>query len=617
MNSENFILIDSSFDFENFSFKSNSRIITFDFKSHKILQSKNIVHEKSDNFLKNEDFEKIRNSSFVFSKWFDEEDISSVLTYKGVNLGQIYYPEFHHLLVPILKKFLEIQYILKKFPDSHFSSSGILYDILKNLTIKCTRIKDSDSVHEFLYDSINVPLKLGGFSKNFHFSRETYGNIKNFSDKIINKFFHPENFKNNQILFVEADAIKYKDLFLSFPFSNIYPICYNRRRPTIWNKESFSIIRKSHSKIITSQTLREEEIKQNLQNDVKNFEKNLENLDDEYMSTFFSLNSHSFWKIIKPLFLKLGKKRIRDGIFETNLAIKLLDEYHFKAILLWSEHGFSEQIIIQLANLKNIPIILVQHGLYYDTPEAIEFNEFVGIFPNQSDHIIAWGNILSDYASECGIPKNKIQVLGNPIYDSLFKIDDLEDQNYVLLATPPITKNYVDDLKIKTQENFEDAVKTVCEAAKKLGMGIIIKPHPFIGDFDLEKLVNDIDPKIPIIRNSSITPLIKSCSVLVTFEISTVLLESQILKKPTISIDIKDQLFGIPKIISSKSCFSTNITNFENTLIKIQNDSSFKKSLIENGTTFIQNYLTNCGNSIKEHLKFLENFEQKNSKNLL
>ena len=610
LNSEILILVDSSSNLDEIQktfTKSNTKIISFDYKSHKLLSSKNIKHIISDNFLIKDDIEKIRNSSYVFSKWYNEKSLTSIISYKNVNLGQLYYPEFHYFLVPFLKFFLEIHKIFSKYPESYFYASGMIFNIIKSLTENCEEFKITTNDKEFLYDSIDVPIKLGNYNKTLHFSRSTYKKIKNISDNAIHLFFHPQNNKDlNKILLIESDVIKYNKLFLAFSQTDLSPICYNRRRPTIWNKETFSIIRKSKCKIITSNALNEKGIKQNIKNDIENYEEKLNQIDNSFMSTFFTINGTSFWDIIKPLFIKLGKKRISDGIFEINLASKLLKQHNFKTILLWSEHGFTEQIILQLTNNLKINTVLVQHGLYYDTKSALDFNKFIGVLPNYSDYIIVWGNILANYAIECGVPKNKIQILGNPIYDTIFQNIVTENKKYILLATPPITKNYVDDLTIKTQENFENAVKTVCEKAKKLNMSIIIKSHPFIGEFDLEKLVKDIDPNIPVIRTSSITPLIQSCEVLVTFDISTIILEAQILKKPVISIDIRDHLYGDSEIISSQSCVSTTISNFDKSLDKVLNDNSFRDLLIKRGSRFIQNYLQNQGLSINEHLKFLE-----------
>ena len=609
MDSENFILIDSSFSLDELKktlTQTHMKIISFDYESHKLLSSNDIKHTISDDLLTNDDMENIRKNSYIFSKWYDEKVIASSITYKGVNLGQLYYPEFHHLLVPFLKKFLEIHKIFSQHPNSEFFAMGMIFNIIKSLTEKCKEFKTTDN-EEFLYDSIDVPIKLGNYGKTFHFSRSTYKKIKNFSDNIIHTFFHPQNNESsNKILLIESDALKYKNLFLSFPQTNLYPICYNRRRPSIWNKESFSIIRKSNCKIITSNALNKKEIDQNIKNDVENYEEKLNQLDDAFLSSFFTINEKSFWDLIKPLFIKLGKKRISDGIFETKLASKLLKQHNFKAILLWSEHGFTEQIILQLAKNLKITTVLVQHGLYYDTKSALDLNNFIGILPNSSDYFIVWGKVLANYAIECDIPQNKIQILGNPIYDSLFQNNISENKKFILLATPPITKNFIDDLTVKTQENFENAIKIVCSKAKNLNMSIIIKPHPFMGEFDLEGLVRKIDPKIPILRTNSITPLIQSCDVLVTFDISTILLEAQIFKKPTISINIKDHNLGNPEIISSESCVSTTISDFEMWLDKILVDHSFRDSLIERGNNFIKNYVENPGISVNEHLKFLE-----------
>src|SRR5205807_9408325 len=118
---------------------------------------------------------------------------------------------------------------------------------------------------------------------------------------------------------------------------------------------------------------------------------------DEFFQSFFSIKKFSFWNAMKSTFLQLCKKRFAEGVEEIELAKKLFARYRFKSILVWSESGFNEQIIIKLAKKFNIPIVLLQHGLYFDTPNSYEFSKFAGILPIDSDKFVIWGDILKQY----------------------------------------------------------------------------------------------------------------------------------------------------------------------------------------------------------------------------
>ena len=54
---------------------------------------------------------------------------------------------------------------------------------------------------------------------------------------------------------------------------------------------------------------------------------------------------------------------------EIELTKKLYKKYHFDYILVWSETMLNHLIAIKLAKTQNIPIFLIQHGVYFDNPE--------------------------------------------------------------------------------------------------------------------------------------------------------------------------------------------------------------------------------------------------------
>ena len=138
---------------------------------------------------------------------------------------------------------------------------------------------------------------------------------------------------------------------------------------------------------------------------------------------------------------------------------------------------------------------------------------------------------------------------------------------------------------------------------------LVIKLHPFQDELDITKLVEEIDPKITIIKSGDILPLIESCELLITIDLSTAILEAQILKKPVISVHVKDYPFGEAVVFSSGSCLQTNMDNLESMLNNIFNKSEFRNNMIQKGNLFVNSYLSHHGDSSKSILSFLENFE--------
>src|SRR5256885_2300311 len=80
--------------------EKKSTIISIDYLSHKILSANGIMHEISDSYLNESDLKMIQNDSFTFSKWFEGSDMQEFVEYDGINVGQLFYDEFHYMLVP-------------------------------------------------------------------------------------------------------------------------------------------------------------------------------------------------------------------------------------------------------------------------------------------------------------------------------------------------------------------------------------------------------------------------------------------------------------------------------------------------------------------------------------
>ncbi len=170
------------------------------------------------------------------------------------------------------------------------------------------------------------------------------------------------------ILLVEFDPVKYRQFFSSMSKSMSNVILYNRRRPAIWNSNSYNSIKKSNCKIVTLYDL----MNKNLEINIKNGETSVANkvisalANADFLEAYFSTYSHSFWEIIEKKFKNLLKKRFLDSIKEIEIASELLEKYQFSSIVVWSEIGSAEQIIIKLAKKHAIPVVLLQHGLFFD-----------------------------------------------------------------------------------------------------------------------------------------------------------------------------------------------------------------------------------------------------------
>ena len=615
------ILLDSSLNLNEIkNFVKNevpAHIITLDYYSHELLLYNKIPHQTSDHYLENNELEMLQKRSQELSQWSTQNQFNNLIEYRGINIGHLFYREFQYHLLPLMKKFFEILKIIQKYPNSKFITSSNLYEIVKKQTNLVTNTKSSQIPEEkFLNDSIKYSLNFGNLGFSLNISRKKYRSLKKLSDKVIHKLFGPKDAdKFINTLLVEFDPIKYKKLFLESKNFDISLLLYNRRRPSIWNKSSFSIIKNSNTKILTPSIFQQEQLKHNISKEIQQIKHNLELIwkNENFFEEYFTINQQTFWYFLKPLLKKLIDSRIEEAITEIELAKRFFDQFHVDVVIVLNESGFNEQIILKFAREKNIPIFLSSHGLSYETLEQnyCERRIFDGVDPILSDKFLLWGEKQFIFAKNYGIDSKKIEVIGSPVHDAIFEkqFNTKPTKDFVLLATSSPTNSMVNDLTVNTIEKYEKAIETICKTVIKQNKKIILKLHPFQEELDVTNLVKKIDPKIQVVKSGDIISLIHDCDIFVTIDVSTTILEAQILSKPVISVSIKEYGWGEAEIFSSKSCLNVGIEEFENTLLQIMNDEQFTNKLIQSGKQFINQYFSHQGQSSKQLFKLINEYK--------
>ena len=145
-NSKLVILFDSTSDFDDLDetiSNSKSKIISFDYNTHKILSDKKINHEVSDRYLSKEDLRTIQKTAYSISEWFNADIVSKYIHYKKVNIGSLIQGELINILVNYIKKVFELYKISKQFNDSTFVSSNKCHEIMKNFSKNIVKFKNS------------------------------------------------------------------------------------------------------------------------------------------------------------------------------------------------------------------------------------------------------------------------------------------------------------------------------------------------------------------------------------------------------------------------------------------------------------------------------------------
>ena len=612
-NSKNIIIFDSSYSFETLKKimeNDESVIVSFDYDSHKILSDNGIKHQISDDFLSTEDLWYIWRKSFSLSQWYENSEIPETLEYKGINTGKLFYIEFHYHLLQFLKRFVELIFLCEKFHSSRILAPSSFSEILNLLNHNVEYIKVEQKPESFLYDSVKFHITN---SLSIKIPKKSYLKLKNISEqallKILGNNINRKNQKKHTLL-IEFDPIKYKKLFQLSAKQNVQLILFNRRRPYVWNKESYSIIKNSNCLIANYLNVKNKKMEKSVELGKEQLKNKLDSLfeHDETFNTFFSIRKHSFWKAIKPDFVKLCKKRVLEAVQEIEMSDEVIKNSGASSIIVLSENGFNEQIILQLAKKHNIDVLLLQHGMYLETLELKESNIFLGgDFPILSSKFLTWGTHTKNYAKKCGFSK-KTHVIGSPAHDTLFKNNSdnsLVNDGFILLATSSPQQNQIFDLTINNLEIYEKTIKDVCKIAAKLKKQLIIKLHPFQEEQDIKKMVAGLGEQITLTNRGNIEDLIKSCDIFLVNDFSTTMLDAMIIGKPVIAIQTKNRhMKEKPKIFTTGCCVECNINTLEKEIKEIL-DTNKRERMIENGNEYVKKFVSNQGNSSEKLLELL------------
>ena len=618
-NSEFVILFDSISDLDDLvemSSKNISTIISFDYDTHKILKDKKINHEISDNYLTKKDLRIIQKTAYSISEWFNSDKISKYIYYNGINLGSLIQDELINILVNYIKKVFELYKISKQFNDSTFVSSYSCHEIMKNFSKNIMKFKNSkmENLEQLPLDSTSVKMKIGtkSHSMEFRIPKNVFTRLKNISEKP-SKFLLPKNhsFDENSknILVIEFNTIRYQTFFEQMSNSNLNFIIYNRRSPAFWNAQSYNLIKQSGCIIETQNSLYDTNLKKMISDGkIQTKSKLLDFFSTEdFFESFFSFDGISFWSSFKAFFSNYFIKRALEFIEEIELLKKLMEKYTFSSILILSEAGSNERIALQLASQKEIPVCLLQHGINYDTREGYDMNIAQGGLPVKSNHYLCWGKINENYCKSLRIKPEKIHVIGSPVFDKVrFDEQNFSKNDCVLFATAGPTKEDASDLTIEIIEKYMNAIKKICQLVTKHNKKLIIKTHPSPDELDPSFIAKQINSKIKVIKEGNISPLIRSCDLMIVTDLTSPILDAHILERPVILLSVKDNGWGIPTAFKNNSCLVTDLEKLDDDLKSVLNNERVRNQLIINGTKSSKEYLSYQNNGSKELIKFLE-----------
>ena len=358
----------------------------------------------------------------------------------------------------------------------------------------------------------------------------------------------------------------------------------------------------------------EKKLKSQISSETKLLTKRLEKLweKNSLFENLFSVDSYTLWNSIKPIFSQMCNQRFTESLRRILLLNELFIQFNISQILEWAETGQEEQEVLAVSKKHGIKSIMLQHSMFPIGEIWKPFGRFLALFSHehQSDYQAIWGNLTHDYAISNNHSKEKLLITGSPKHDSFFSIEpNHSSTDKILLATtgPPaiFTEDSTTDIFLK----YDKYIKEIFRVVKKNypEKELIVKPHPQ-SDFinNALDLINETDSNAKIVLEANLPELINDCDMVISFNTSSILLESIILEKPTISL-ITDDWAKENEIIKMDGVMSiNNVENVEASISKIISNENYRIELQSNAKQFLENYLSNHGTASKQLVEFLK-----------
>ena len=622
----NLVLIHSKEDFKkipkNLIGDSETKIFSFNTESHKILKKNNIQHEIADEILKYSQRLEIFDFSVKVNNWYEHEKLNQLFNFQNINiLGVLDGNEFQSLLVKSLLNLVIIEkIILRERPKKIFAgvSFAEYVKVIKNYDIVFDSWSENEN-EKALWDKISFKKNIGKIPLSFNISRQKYQKIKKLVEKTVcsslNLWFNFKEIDKETILFLEFDPEQYSELFLNLSkIKSTNVVCCNIRNPAFRNLAGGKNLKKFNIKMLDYEKIISKIDNEEIANSYKIFLKKLESIfDEKFLYDIFMFKNLSIWPIIRKKILRIFNERMIEYMKIIIISGKIIQKMNLKNIVLLNEIGEIEKTIIN-SNNKQIPLILLQHGYTDYNHETSRFDYLSG-YSNISNKIAVWGETQKNYLiKERNISSEKILLIGSPKHDKFFdsKNHELKERKTILLAPRPITEISGED-NTELHIRYEKILKKIYQIIKNNdNVDIIIKLHPIqLGhNEELVEFFKTLDSKMHVDLFSSVKDIMKQSDAVISispenWDLSTIVLESQILEKPTLNIFLNKKTYEFQCISDNSVLSMTDDSDIEHGINEILFNESTINCLKDNAKKHLKTYLVNHGTASQKFANIL------------
>ena len=589
----------------------DSEIITFDYFSHNILSTHEIKHRKMDEYLEEQDREKFFDLATSLWEWYNILDEKN-FTFHNVNLLSIIdRNELHEFFMDLIPKIKAIKKILAQMNFTKIYASFKIYQLLENNT-NCDVILFDDYKNNspLTHDVITLSYDNIPFSIKPKLSRAKFRMIKRNQEKIASKIFRlrKDNPEKKKIVLIEFNPEVYEELLYEMQRRKIQPVLINFRRPATWSLNSINILHKTDSLVISHEDFIDKQILTQIKEEKKSILLKIENaLKNESLklSNLFVYEGIKFHKILIDLFIGILRDRLEEYLIQILVFEKIDKSENVLGAITLNFSGETEKSFSKV--IKKFPIILLQHA-FSNYTKSLMFLDVFDDFRFYKDKVAVYGRVLQEYLLSTNlIPEDKIIVCGSPKYDSFKPITKKSSKKKIILVTLRPIISLIEGTRIELYKRYESAINSIIDSCNDLSNNkIIFKLHPQQNDNNqfLKDVIKQKNASAKIMQSTSIKKLLIDCDLHINlapdnFDISSVVLEAMILKRPTLNIQLTSGPFEFG--IIKENAIRTKMYNSD---IKEEiSELIFNKEkinqLLKNSAAYLKKYISNQGNASK------------------
>lgn len=251
----------------------------------------------------------------------------------------------------------------------------------------------------------------------------------------------------------------------------------------------------------------------------------------ESFTSRFELDGVPVWEALRERFWLFYRVQFPRLIKYIETGIRILEREQPDVVLTKADGPTPIRTFVNLANTRDIPTVLIQHGV------KSPINDYVP----PSEHVAVWGETASGFFESKGLSPSRLHVTGAPHFDGLADYDpDIaairaaldvpEDDTVVTLASQPF-----DD---EIRRSILDAVLT--HVAPLEGVTVVLRPHPREDVALHQEFADRSDNSVRIGAEADIHDLIAASDLLLAIN-STVIFEASLLGIPVLVLSFTDE----------------------------------------------------------------------------